>query len=157
MDDPWPAVFTTILALVLTAAFSGLGSIGISRTTLERLHEEKIARAGLYLWLYRSRDFVSQMVLLGQTIAISTGTLALLSLFFQPPIAAGFWQYLGAVWSVALLRLSRAGHPQHCSPLPQRRRLRPPVALFADLFLAPVLPSRVAHAPVAKGANSVLE
>ena len=102
MDDPWPAVFTTILALVLTAAFSGLGSIGISRTTLERLHEEKIARAGLYLWLYRSRDFVSQMVLLGQTIAISTGTLALLSLFFQPPIAAGFWQYLGAVWSVAL-------------------------------------------------------
>ena len=99
MDDPWPAIFTTIAALVLTAAFSRLGSIGISRTALERMHEENIPRTGLYLWLYRSRDFVSQMVLLGQTIAISIGALALLSLFFAP---SGFWQYLGAVWFVAL-------------------------------------------------------
>ena len=83
MDDPWPAIFITIASIFLTAAFSRLGSIVVSRTTLERLHEEKIGRAGLYLWLYRSRDFVSQMVLLGQTITISIGALALLSIFFK--------------------------------------------------------------------------
>ncbi len=102
MDDPWAAIFIAIASIVLTAAFSRLGSSGISRTTLERLHEEKIARAGLYLWLYRSRDFVSQMVLLGQTIAISIGGLALLSVFFEAVPPAGFWQHLGAALLISL-------------------------------------------------------
>ena len=101
MDDPWPAVFITIAAIVLTAAFSRLGSIVVSRTTLERLHEEKIGRAGLYLWLYRSRDFVSQMVLLGQTITISIGALALLSILLQT-LKPGFWLYPGSALLISL-------------------------------------------------------
>ena len=97
MDDPWPAAAITIVAIVLTALFSRLGSIGnaLSRTTLERLHEDGVAHSGLYLWLYRSRDFMSQMVTLGQTVVIALGAISLLSLLSDVLKAIGAWQLIG--------------------------------------------------------------
>ena len=99
MDDPWPAAVMTITAIVLTALFARLGSIGnaLSRTTLERLHEDGVDRAGLYLWLYRSRDFMSQMVTLGQTIVIALGALSLLSLLSYVIDTLGIWQLIGQI------------------------------------------------------------
>lgn len=83
MDDPaWPNPIIAILAILITVIFARLGLIGnaISRTTLERLKEEGQPRASFYLWVYRSRDFMAQMVTLAQTLAIAIGALSMIRL-----------------------------------------------------------------------------
>jgi putative hemolysin len=83
LDDPaWPDPFIVIMAISSIAIFARLGLIGnaISRTMLERLKEEGITRAVFYLWIYRSRDFTSQLVILGQTLAIALGAVSVLRL-----------------------------------------------------------------------------
>ena len=83
MDDPaWPNPIIALLAILIIVIFARLGLIGnaISRTTLERLKEEGKSRASFYLWVYRSRDFMAQMVLLAQTLAIAVGAISMLQL-----------------------------------------------------------------------------
>lgn len=81
MDDPaWPDPIIIALSILVTIVFARIGAIGnaISRTTLERLKEEGAPRASMYLKIYRSRDFMAQMVIFAQTLAIALGALSIL-------------------------------------------------------------------------------
>lgn len=80
MDDSgWPEGLLVVLSLLSTALLARIGSIGgtLSRSTLERLLEEGVSRAGLLLSMFRARYALGQMVTLGQTISIAIGAVAL--------------------------------------------------------------------------------
>jgi putative hemolysin len=106
LDDPaWPHPFIAILAILTTVVFARLGLIGnaISRTTLERLKEEGATRATLYLWIYRSRDFMLQMVILAQTLAIALGAMSILRLTdLLVATVTPSWLFLGKVFALIL-------------------------------------------------------
>lgn len=113
MDDPeWSESLIAIAALVITAGLSRLNAISnaLSRATLERLSEAGMPKARLYLWFYRSRDFMNQMVFLAQIAVIAVGALAFLALFKAPVselTGIGYyvaqWVALGLYAFVALL------------------------------------------------------
>ncbi len=67
-----------VFSLLSTALLARIDSIGgtLSRSTLERLREEGVGRAGLLLSMYRARYALEQMVTFGQTIAIAVGGVA---------------------------------------------------------------------------------
>ena len=79
MDDPgWSEFLIVIVSLSLTAILSRIGTItnALSRSTLERLRDEGVTRARLYLSLYRPREVTGQLVIYGQAVAIALGTMA---------------------------------------------------------------------------------
>ncbi len=83
MDDSgWPEGLILIASLLLTVLLARLGSIGsaLSRSTLERLCEEGVARARLLLSMYRPRYVLGQMVTFGQTVSITIGGVAFINL-----------------------------------------------------------------------------
>jgi CBS domain containing-hemolysin-like protein len=91
------------LAILTTVIFARLGQIGnvISRTTLERLKEEGVTRASLYLWIYRSRDFMLQMIILAQTLAIAIGSFAIFHLSdLLANIQPNYWIFFGRLVAV---------------------------------------------------------
>jgi putative hemolysin len=106
LDDPaWPDPLIVILAILTTAIFARIGSIGnaISRTTLERLKDDGAARAALYLWIFRSRDFMAQMVTLAHTLASALGALSILRLTnLLDTTLPDRWLLLGKVFMVCL-------------------------------------------------------
>ena len=102
MDDPaeWCDYLVAIAGLVITAGLSRLNTISnaLSRATLERLAETGLLKARLYLWFYRSRDFMGQMVFLALIAVITVGSLAFLSLFKQSfAELSGIWHVI-AQW-----------------------------------------------------------
>ena len=79
MDESgWPGGLIVLLSLLATALLARLGSISsaLSRSTLERLKEEKIPRASLLLSMNQPRYLLSQLIALGQTFTISVGAVA---------------------------------------------------------------------------------
>lgn len=109
MDDPaWPDPIIIIFAIVITVVFARFGSIGnaISRTTLERLKEEGASRAALYLWIFRSRDFIVQMATLTQTLAIAFGTLSVMrSTHLFVTLLPPNWLIAGKAFSIGIFVL----------------------------------------------------
>ena len=109
MDDPaWPDPIIIIFAIVITVVFARFGSIGnaISRTTLERLKEEGASRASLYLWVFRSRDFIFQMATLTQTLAIAFGAFSVMRLTYMlESVLPPNWFVMGKILSVGLFVL----------------------------------------------------
>jgi putative hemolysin len=77
-ESGWPGGLIVLLSLLATALLARLGSISsaLSRSTLERLKEEKIPRASLLLSMNQPRYLLSQLIALGQTFTISVGAVA---------------------------------------------------------------------------------
>lgn len=106
MDDPaWPDPIIALLSILVTGLFARLGSIGnaISKTTLERAREEGTPRASFLSLILRSRDFVAQMVTLGQTLSIALGGLSILRI--TNLLAPSFSNGGLILWKIGLVSL----------------------------------------------------
>ncbi len=81
-DSEWPRALILLVSLATTVILARLGSIGssLSRASLERLAEERVARASLLLSMSGQHDILRQMVTFGQTVSISVGCLSLFGL-----------------------------------------------------------------------------
>ena len=96
MDDPgWPEALIVFVSLALTSLLARIGSVSaaLSRSTLERLSEEDVSRASLYLKLYRPREVTGQLVIFGQAVAVAIGALGCTRLV-APHFLGSSWPYL---------------------------------------------------------------
>ena len=97
MDDPgWSEILIVFLSIAITTGLARLNSIGnvLSRTTVERLKGLGFSRTGLYLKLYRSRDFMNQSVVFAQIVVTAIGAFAFLALIPANTVEDGIGKWL---------------------------------------------------------------